>query len=127
MLNFEGCHSSLAFRSLSCQYLGITRITLYSSYAEYSDMPTILVKGLSQETLKQLKRLKVELNCESWAELLEKLSEPQRSVSFTEGEVSEMKEGVREFIAISNKVSRKWRGSPTVVEEFRKSRRHEQV
>ena len=90
-------------------------------------MPTILVKGLSEDTLKQLKRLKVELNCESWAELLERLSEPQRSISFTKDDVSEMRKGVREFIVLTNKVSRKWRGVPTVVEESRKSRGHEQI
>jgi hypothetical protein len=90
-------------------------------------MPTILVKGLSDDTLKQLKRLKVELNCASWAKLLEKLSEPQRRVSFTRDEISEMRKGVKEFIAQSNNISRKWRGPPTVVEEIRKSRRHEQA
>ncbi len=87
-------------------------------------MPTVLVKGLSEKTLKQLRRLKVELDCRSWAELLEKLSEPKREVSFTNGEILEMKQGVREFIALSDNVSKKWVGKPTVVEEFRKSRRH---
>lgn len=88
-------------------------------------MPTILVKGLSEETLKQLKRLKVELNCGSWAELLEILSLPQWKISLTRKELSEMKEGAKQFMAPSDNISRKWRGTPSVLEEFRKSRRHE--
>ena len=88
-------------------------------------MATILVKGLSDETLKQLKRLKVELNCETWAELLQKLSEPRRSVSFTKEEVSEMRKGVKDFLVLANDVSKKWHGAPSAVQEIRKARRHE--
>ena len=33
-------------------------------------MPTILIKGLSDDLLKELNRLKVEWNCKNWAELL---------------------------------------------------------
>jgi hypothetical protein len=88
-------------------------------------MPTILVKGLSEETLKQLKRLKAELECDTWAELLERLSAPQLKVSISREDVSKMKKGVREFIALSNHISTKWNGAPTIVQEFRKSRRHE--
>ncbi|MGI0079977.1 MAG: hypothetical protein ACRECH_10165 [Nitrososphaerales archaeon] len=88
-------------------------------------MPTILVKGLSEDTLKQLKRLKVELNCDTWAELLERLSEPQHKVSFTKDEVFEMRQGVKEFVRLTKSISKKWRGPPAVVEEIRKSRKHE--
>lgn len=89
-------------------------------------MPTILVKGLSEETLKQLKRLKVELDCNSWAELLEKLSETRPdAISFSKEELSEMRQGAKGFLALANSISKKWSGKPTVVEEFRKSRRHE--
>jgi hypothetical protein len=33
-------------------------------------MATILVKNLPEELLKELKRLKVELGCKTWAELI---------------------------------------------------------
>ena len=36
-------------------------------------MPTLLIKNVSEELLEELKRLKVELGCKTWAELLEKL------------------------------------------------------
>ncbi len=89
-------------------------------------MATILVKGVSDETLKRLKRLKVELDCDTWAELLDKLAQSDRKVTFTKEEISEMKEGVNEFVALANKVSKKkWRDpSIAILEEFRVSRRH---
>ncbi|MDH2901909.1 MAG: hypothetical protein PXY39_13150 [archaeon] len=88
-------------------------------------MPTILVKGVSEDALKRLKKLKVELDCDTWAELLDKLSESDRRVTLTKKEISEMKQGVTEFIALANKVSKKWHDRPTVLEEFRASRKHE--
>lgn len=87
-------------------------------------MATILVKGVSDNTLKRLKQLKVELDCDTWAELLDKLVQSDRRVSITKGEISEMKHGVTEFIALANKVSKKWHGAPAVVEEVRASRKH---
>lgn len=87
-------------------------------------MPTILVKGLSEDTLKRLKKLKIELDCDTWAQLLDKLAQSDRRVTFTKKEISEMKQGVEEYIALANKVSKKWRGTPTVLEEFRASRNH---
>ena len=88
-------------------------------------MPTILVKGVSGDTLKRLKKLKVELECNTWAELLDKLSRFDRTVTFTKEELSGMRQGVSEFITLANRVSKKWKGSPTVVEEMRDSRHHE--
>ena len=89
-------------------------------------MPTILVKGVSEETLKRLKKLKVELNCDTWAELLNKLARSDRSgIAFTKQEISEMKQGVSEFVTLANKVSKKWRNPPTVLEESRASRKHD--
>ena len=91
-------------------------------------MPTLLIKGLSEDAVKQLRRLKVELDCDTWAELLEKLAaRTQPSVTFTREEVREMKQGAKEFIALADKVSREWRGPPGVLEESRKSRRHERT
>ena len=88
-------------------------------------MPTILVKGVSKDTLKRLRRLKVELDCDTWAELLDRLARSDRGkITFTGPEISEMKQGVDEFIILANKVSKKWRGAPTVLEESRASRKH---
>lgn len=90
-------------------------------------MATILVKGISEETLKRLKRLKVELDCETWAELLDRFASQSThyyNVNLTRKEISEMKQGVSEFVTLANKVSKKWHGPPSVLEEFRASRRH---
>jgi hypothetical protein len=91
-------------------------------------MPTLLVKGLSESTLKQLKRLKVELDCDTWAELLERLSRglPARR-SFTKEQLQDMRDASKKLAELSEKASRKWRGPPGVVDEFRKARRHERV
>jgi hypothetical protein len=89
-------------------------------------MPTLLIKGLSEDAVKQLRRLKVELDCATWAELLEKLAiRSQQTVPFTREEVRGMKQGAKEFIALADKVSRVWHGPPGVLEESRRSRRHE--
>jgi hypothetical protein len=90
-------------------------------------MTTILVKGLSDDTLRRLKRLKVDLDCKTWAELLDKLARnnQRRGVVITKKDLSEMKQGVNEFISLANRVSNKWRGSPTVLEESRAARRHD--
>ena len=89
-------------------------------------MATILVKGVSEDTLKRLKRLKIDLDCDTWAELLDKLAWLDRGkVSFTKTEISEMRQGVDEFVTLANKISKKWHGAPTVVEESRASRGHQ--
>jgi len=36
-------------------------------------MPTLLVKNVSEDLMRELRKLKVELGCRTWAELLEKL------------------------------------------------------
>lgn len=88
-------------------------------------MATILVKGVSEDTLKRLKKLKVELECGTWAELLDKLARSDLAVTLNKEEVSEMRQGVSEFITLANRVSKKWKGPPTIVEEMRVSRHHE--
>lgn len=87
-------------------------------------MATMLVKGVSEDTLRRLRRLKVDLNCETWAELLDKLSQWDRSPSFNENRLEEMKGGAKELITLAEAVSRKWRGPPSVLEESRRSRRN---
>jgi len=88
-------------------------------------MATILVKGLSEDLLKELKRLKVELNCRTWAELLTKLVEAKEPILLSEKELNRMRNGVKGFLKLSKVVSKKWTGAPTVLEEFRRSRAHE--
>lgn len=90
-------------------------------------MATILVKGVSEDTLKQLKRLKVELNCDTWAELLDQLTRSPRNISFKKEKLLEMERGVKDFISLGNIVSKKWTQSPTVLDESRKSRKHERI
>lgn len=86
-------------------------------------MATILVRGVSESTLRRLKKLKVEMDCDTWAELLDRLLQ-QRQIIFTREDVSEMRQGATEFVALANKVSKKWHGPPSVLEEFRASRKH---
>ncbi len=88
-------------------------------------MATILVKGLSEELLKELKRLKVELNCKTWAELLAKLVNAKSLVLLSEEDLKRMRKGTREFLKLKDAVSKSWHGPPTVLEEVRRSRSHE--
>mgnify|MGYP000073555217 FL=1 len=89
-------------------------------------MPTLLIKNVSEELLSELRRLKKELGCKTWSELLEKLVKyRQRGVFFISNkELKEMEEGKEEFLKLRNVVSEKWVGEPGVLEEFRKSRKH---
>lgn len=88
-------------------------------------MATILVKGLSEDLLKELRRLKVEWNCKTWAELLDKLVASKEVVLLSEKELNGIRVGAKEFLKLRKVVSRKWSGAPTVLEEFRRSRAHE--
>ncbi len=89
-------------------------------------MKSLLIKGVSEDLLKELKRLKVELNCRTWAELLEKLVKMKhlRILVIDEEHNQRVREGIDEFIRLRDTVSERWRGS-SVLEEFRRSRRHE--
>lgn len=88
-------------------------------------MATILVKNLPEDLLKELKRLKVELGCRTWAELLTKLVESERTTSLNEERLQEMRSGVQAFLKLRNRVSSNWTGSPAVLEETRRTRKHE--
>jgi hypothetical protein len=87
-------------------------------------LATILVKNLPEDVLKELKRLKVELGCKTWAELLAKLAEPQKVTSLNEKELEDMRTGVQGFLKLRNVVSTGWTGRPSVLEESRRTRRH---
>jgi len=88
-------------------------------------LATILIKNLPEATLKELKRLKVELGCRTWAELLAELVESERVISLKEEEFGQIKVGVQGFLRLRKAVSSKWTGPPGVIEETRRSRRDE--
>jgi hypothetical protein len=91
-------------------------------------MPTLLVKNIPDRLLKELKRLKVELGCRTWAELLEELvrSERGRIPPISPEEAERIREGVKRLLKLREEVSRVWAGPPSVVEEFMRARRHGQ-
>ncbi|MGQ9597679.1 MAG: hypothetical protein ACUVUS_10035 [Thermoproteota archaeon] len=88
-------------------------------------MPTILIKGVSDDLLKELRRLKVELGCKTWAELLAKLVASKELIVLDEKSLGEMTKGIKGFLSLRRVVSEKWTGAPSVLEEVRKARRHE--
>jgi hypothetical protein len=75
--------------------------------------------------LKELKKLKVELGCRTWAELLAKLVETEKAVALSEQELDATRAGVQNFLKLRRTVSRRWTSPPTVLEETRRSRRDE--
>jgi len=89
-------------------------------------MPTLLIKNVNEKLLKKLKRLKVDLGCKTWAELLELLTKlsPKEVFTLNEKDAKNIKDGVKEFLELAATTSQRWRGPPSVLEEFRKSRRH---
>jgi len=88
-------------------------------------MATILIKGLPEDLLKELKRLKVEWNCKTWAELLAKLLKSREPILLSEKDLNEIRVGVKNFLKLRDTVSEKWSGPPTAIEESRRSRAHE--
>jgi hypothetical protein len=90
----------------------------------WNTLATILVKNLPEDLLKQLKRLKVDLGCKTWAELLARLVESERTITLDDQELKQMRTGVRGFLKLRRVVSRRWAGHPSVLEETRRSRHH---
>jgi hypothetical protein len=87
-------------------------------------LATILIKNVPEDVLKELKRLKVELGCRTWAELLSKLAEPAEAMTFSEEELARMKAGAGNFLKLRKQVSKAWAEGPGVLEEMRRSRHH---
>jgi phosphopantetheine adenylyltransferase len=90
-------------------------------------MPTLLIKNVSEELLKKLKKIKAEAGCRTWAELLEylvKIKVNKQIVIIDEKYREKAKKAVDEFLGMSEEVTRKWKES-SVLEEFRKARGHE--
>jgi len=88
-------------------------------------LATILIKNIPEDLLKELKRLKVELGCRTWTDLLAKLARSEKTILLTKENLDEMKTGVQEFLKLKSMVSSKWASPPTALEELRRSRRHE--
>lgn len=85
-------------------------------------MPTLLVKNVPEDLMRELRRLKVELNCKTWVELLEKLVERQKIIIVEDAE--RVEKAVEQFLALREIVTSKW-GDGSVLEEFRRARGHE--
>ena len=81
---------------------------------------------MSEDLMRELRRLKVELGCRTWAELLEKLVRlgSREVIIIGEEDVEEVRRAVSEFLELRGVVAERWSGG-TVLEEFRRSRRHE--
>jgi hypothetical protein len=83
-------------------------------------LATILVKNVPDGLLKELKRLKADLDC-TWAELLAKLVETSRMPTLDEKRLNEMRAGVEGFLGLRGVVSDRWKDQPGVLEEVRTS------
>jgi hypothetical protein len=88
-------------------------------------LATILVKNVPEGLLRELKRLKAELGCRTWADLLAKLVESERMISLGEEKLTEIRGGVEGFLKLRSVVSSRWPSRPAVLEETRRSRDHE--
>lgn len=87
-------------------------------------MPTILIKNVPENVLKELKRLKVELGCETWADLLTELTANSEELLHKENN-EPVEEAVKNFLNLRCEVSSKWTGHPTALEESRRDKHHE--
>jgi len=89
-------------------------------------MPTLLIKNVPHDLMRELKKLKVELGCRTWAELLEKLVKlkSREIVLIEDKDLENMKRAVDEFLKLRDDVSRRW-AQGGVLEEFRRARGHE--
>lgn len=85
-------------------------------------MPTLLVKNVPEDLMRELRRLKVELGCRTWAELLGKLVEGWRVIIVEDAERT--RRAVEEYLSLRETVTRRWSGG-SVLEEFRRTRSHE--
>jgi len=89
-------------------------------------MPTLLVKNVPEALMRELRKLKAELGCKTWAELLEKLVKLRsKDVIIIEKEdLEKMRKAVDEFLELRDIITERW-GKGTVLEEIRRARRHE--
>jgi hypothetical protein len=90
-------------------------------------MPTLLIKNVSEELLKELKKIKAEAGCKTWAELLEYLVRIRfnKQIIIDEKYRKKAKRAVDEFLEMGEELTRKWKEG-SVLEEFRKARRQKE-
>ncbi len=76
--------------------------------------------------MRELRKLKAELGCGTWAELLEKLVKLRSRdvIIIGEEDLERMRRAVDGFLELREIVSEKW-GKGTVLGEFRRARDHE--
>ena len=89
-------------------------------------MPTLSVKNVPHDLMKELRRLKAELGCRTWAELLEKLIRlrSREVVLIEDKDLESMRRAVNEFLKLRDDVTKKWRKGSVLV-EFRRARGRE--
>ena len=89
-------------------------------------MPTLLVRNVPESLMRELRRLKVELGCRTWAELLERLVRVGSGevIVIEKEDVEEMRKAIDDFLKLREIVTSRW-GEGTVLEEFRRARGHE--
>ncbi len=85
-------------------------------------MAMILIKNVPEDVLKELKRLRVELGCKTWADLLWQLTISCEVPLATERQKQRMKKGVERLLSLRTQVTEKWTEPPAVVEEIRRTR-----
>ncbi len=89
-------------------------------------MPTLLVKNVPEALMRELRKLKAELGCRTWAELLEKLVKLRSKdvIVIGEEDLEKMRKAIDEFLELRTIVTKRW-SEGTVLEEIRRARRHE--
>ena len=87
-------------------------------------MPTLLVKNVPEDLLKELRKIKAETGCKTWAELLSYLVKQREKqvIILDDSYRRKARRAVDEFLDLREIVSKRWQGS--VLGEFRKARRH---
>jgi len=69
--------------------------------------------------------LKLELGCKTWADLLAELVACKEEITQKEDNKEKVGAAVKDFLNLRCKVSTKWTGHPTALEETRRARHHE--
>ncbi len=89
-------------------------------------MPTLLVRNVPESLMRELRRLKVELGCRTWAELLERLVRVGAGevIVVEKEDVEEMRKAIDGFLELREVVTSRW-GEGTVLDELRRARGHE--
>lgn len=67
----------------------------------------------------------MELGCKTWAELLSHFATSCEVPLVTDEERRRMKQGIEGLLSLREEVTSKWKEPPGVLEEIRRTRRHE--